>query len=260
MLVIVPVALAAKQSQSFRKVTFPYFVAMCIGIFGAILFWGVRPYFFDVSFNAVSRISTLDQLLDPTTLQRKALYVWWTVVPSLFLGLFSSKGRSLLLLASPFLALSVISNFEEMYKPMNYYSVVPGYLCSLAAIVTIPQVIRTRTGIPVVFLLLSAAISFSQQPAFARPLRTIRRLSKDTVAIPETLNFISDDARVIVGDRDASFVYDKVPIRLWSANQTDHKWDSILIRQNSVAEVESRLSRQTHVCFEDSNWQLLCKK
>lgn len=259
----VPFALSTgdlASSRTRRDFWLAYGSLAVVGAVGAVGYWLVRPNFVEVSFDAASRIASLEELLEWDSVLKKLRYLFWIFAPSLFLGFLTSKGRAVLLLSLPFVGLSLVSNFPEMFKALNYYSVIPGYLACFAAVVTISERTGWRGIIPMRLALLSLAMSMSQQGVNSRPLKTFRSINSGFVAVPGTLSFIPDDFRVLVTDFDAGFVIEKEPVRLWSANRAPHDWDGILERKSTGAPISHVLRKQVVECYEDDTWRLLCKR
>lgn len=86
------------------------------------------------------------------------------------------------------------------------------YIACFAAVVSITEITRWQRSVPMRLALVALALSFSQQGVNSRPLKTLRSVRTDFVAVPGSLDFIPDDFRVLVSDFDAAFVAEGEPV------------------------------------------------
>ena len=107
---------------------------------GALLFIVyvfLQPLILGKSFDHISKISSLAQFMDIGTLKDKSLFFAALVCPFLILlwgTRLQRKDLVLLLPALPFLGMIGISNFSEMWRPLNYYGLIPSFTFLLFSI------------------------------------------------------------------------------------------------------------------------------
>jgi MFS family permease len=230
---------------------------------GAVFYFIVRPLLpelFESSFSPSSRIATLSQWMSLEMIGGKVSYVFLVLGPLLFLPVLSAAGRWLLLCVVPFWGASLLSNFPEMYKGINYYGVVPTYVSSFAAMVTVSKWRRMDVvRAPVVMVLLSAlALSAGYR---ASPFGDVRELFVKRTFQPDSLDMIPQTMRVVASEFDSVFVLDKKQVvRQWLAERIPLSWDVLLVRTNTLEPPSANLLRGTKMCFADETWQVYCRK
>ena len=235
---------------------------MITGI-GAVFYFIVRPLLpelFESSFNPSARIATLSQWMSLEMIGGKVSYVFLVLGPLLFLPVLSSASRWLLLCVVPFWGASLLSNFPEMYKGINYYGVVPTYVSTFAAMIAVSKWRRVDVvRAPVVMVLMSALALCAGYRA--SPFGDVRELFVKKTFQPDSLNMIPQTMRVVASEFDSVFVLDKKQVvRHWLAERIPLTWDVILVRTNTLERPSSNLLRGTKICFDDETWQVYCRK
>lgn len=230
---------------------------------GAVFYFIVRPLLpelFESSFNPTSRIATLSQWMSLEMIGGKVTYVCLILGPLLSLPVLSSSGRWLLLCVVPFWGASLLSNFPEMYKGINYYGVVPTYVSSFAAMLTVSKWRKVNVvRAPVVMILLSALALCAGYRA--SPFGDLRELFVKKTFQPDSLDMIPKNMRVVASEFDSVFVLDKKQVvRQWLAERIPLTWDVLLVRTNTLEPPSSNLLRGTKMCFADEAWQVYCRK
>lgn len=105
-----------------------HLIFFLLGIFVFCFYVFAQPLLLGKSFDHISKISTLSQFFDGQILLEKLSFLLGLIIP--FVLLVSSlriqlKDLVLLLPALPFIGMIMVSNFSEMWKPLNYYGVIP---------------------------------------------------------------------------------------------------------------------------------------
>ena len=227
-----------------REALLLFSATMMITGIGAVFYFIVRPLLpelFESSFNPSARIATLSQWM----IGGKVTYVCLILGPLLFLPVLSSAGRWLLLCVVPFWGASLLSNFPEMYKGINYYGVVPTYVSTFAAMIAVSKWRRVDVvRAPVVMVLMSALALCAGYRA--SPFGDVRELFVKKTFQPDSLNMIPQTMRVVASEFDSVFVLDKKQVvRQWLAERIPLTWDVILVRTNTLERPSSNLLRGT---------------
>jgi uncharacterized membrane protein len=109
-------------------------------ILGFSLFFGyvfLQPVLLGKSFDHLGKIASIEQLTDPHIAWEKLWFFVNLLFPFVLLigrERLSKLDLLLFLPAAPFLGLIAVSNFAEMWRPLNYYGLIPSLTCFLASI------------------------------------------------------------------------------------------------------------------------------
>lgn len=218
------------------------------------------PHHFPLSFNAASRIATLESWLSGAFLGAKLGYFVQILLPLALLPLCSRRALALWLCAAPFWGASLVSGFADMHDPYNYYAVAPTFLAFFAAALALSELrpaLRDLSA-PVIFITTCLALSFGYG---IRPLKHTRALTSQPPFPPESLQSIPYDSTVVASDFDLALILDKkTPLRQWMVERNPMKWDILLARKPPKQPVSDTLRRKTTLCYEDDRWQLFCRR
>jgi hypothetical protein len=161
---------------------------------------------------------------------------------------------------SPFWGASLLSNFPEMYKGTNYYSVVPSYVCFFAAVMTVAKYKMLNEARRPVVLVLFCALAMCAGYR-ASPFGDLKRLAKNATFQVDSLSMIPPNLRVVASEFDSIFVLDKKQvIRQWLAERINVPWDVLLVRSGTREPPSAKLINGTALCFSSSQWDVYCKK
>ncbi|RZA27086.1 MAG: hypothetical protein EOP10_01375 [Proteobacteria bacterium] len=116
-----------------RKKSHLAFVALGFSVFlGYVV---LQPILLGKSFDHIGKVASLAQLTNPTLLLEKLWFFVNLLFPFLLLltnTKLTKQDAILFLPALPFLGMIAVSNFTEMWKPLNYYGLIPSLTCFLA--------------------------------------------------------------------------------------------------------------------------------
>jgi len=248
--------LRTKKCTELKKAARWLIPTAIIGLCITMAYIFVLPHwFFEPTFDGKTRICTLSQLLETSSLGQKLSCLVLVLAPIGSLPLLSRQARIMLLPAVPLVGSIALSNFSEMWKPFNYYSVLPLYLCYCAGLigVTSTSVIR---GIfldgRVLVALLAMALSWG---TFSSPTRTLLKPLGSTAPAIELRTLIPSSAVVVANDYDVSFFYDyRQTTRLFHAQQMRVRFDFLVLRHADLEAVPRYLLSHSQLIFKNSTW------
>ncbi|MES2746161.1 MAG: DUF2079 domain-containing protein [Bdellovibrionota bacterium] len=111
------------------------FVVLGFGLFVGYVF--LQPILLGKSFDHIGKVASLQQLTNPTLMLEKLWFFLNLLFPFLLLltkTKLTKQDALLFLPALPFLGMIAVSNFAEMWKPLNYYGLIPSLTCFLACL------------------------------------------------------------------------------------------------------------------------------
>ncbi len=245
------------------KVTKILFVTFIVsGVLGFVLYTKVLPgRLFTPSFSGFARVVSWDQLISTEILWKK---LWWIMVTLLpVLPLLTYPGESWRNIkrrlgvfifysfpAFPFIAAILISNFEEMYKPYNYYSIIPATVVFCAACLS-----YRNSKIPKKLILLSLCLATILGPNVKLLSEFRRSVRIGDQALRTVRSVVPKDSVVIVADYEAIvFVDYKQIMRLFHANKETPRFDYIVQNKLHQERLSLYLRSWSEIVFEDSNW------
>jgi uncharacterized membrane protein len=241
------------------------FVALLVVSTAAFVFWFfIRPQYFVVSLDSLSRVSSLSDLLSLDAGLGKLSFVLALVLPTLALAFFSRAGIAVVMCAIPFWGAVLISNFSEMWKITNYYGVLPGYCLHLGALLSLSQgSIDTARRLQVPAFAVAFAVSISLAIGFqVRPILTILKLRTTALYLPGSIELFNPGTRVVASEFDLlALPASVVPLRLWTINRLPHvHWDAVIARATPKEEVWPALLQLAEPCFKNDRWSVWCRK
>ena len=245
------------------KATRMLFVAfIVIGFLGFTLYTKVLPgRLFTASFRGFLRIVTWEQLFSLEMLRSKA---WWImtllfpVSPFLLLhgGSLHTYKRQIAVFmfycfpALPFIASVLISNFQGMYHPYNYYAVIPATFIFCAVCLSYRSI-----KIPKQLILFSICLSTLLGP-HTKVFSELRdSLFIGSHRLESVRELIPKDSVVVVADYEAAMFFNYAQItRLFHANRSTPRFDYIVLNKSHKSWLSLYLRSWSEVIFEDSNW------
>lgn len=248
------------KSREYNKLNV-YFGASLLALVGIAIYIIWPLALFQKTFDAVDRLSSFEQLFSWSTVSAKTSFLWRLLLPLPFLAFLSIRGLVVALPSAAFLGPILLSNFENMYFPYNYYSVLPTLILFIASLVSLAEYSKIREiRVPVAAYL--ALISMSLMMAgHSRPVKTIRSLSSKPTYSAAQLEFVPRDAVVIAQDFDVQYLLGVKKIyRAWTAERIAVPWTHIVVRRDSKLAWKTELLNQSNVCAENQNWILRCRK
>lgn len=256
-------ALMWVEAKHFQNVTSARRVALgmlVLGLSGAVVYFLLLDFFIERTFDPAARIASMRELFDPQRLWSKAYFLLLLAVP--LLGSFFWSKRALLysLPAAAFLGPILLTSFDAMYHPYNYYGVVPLYILAFAALVALRDHNLLARPWPAAVALVLVALALSLG-AFNRPTKLIRKSIERPWLSQEELAFIPDDAAILADDYSFSFLLDKERVhRFWTAERKPVAWEYLVRRRGTEAGGSAAFVEQAHICRETPHWIVYCRK
>ncbi|MBL7661698.1 DUF2079 domain-containing protein [bacterium] len=238
-------------------------------LFGLVSLVGIYFYFgpgqgaIGRTFSPQARLSNLSQLLEPQSIKSKLYFTLIIFLPLLFSPLWSKKAWIIGLPGYFFLALILISNFQPMYHPYNYYGVLPTYLLSFAALVAIANTSLNRLPPNLMRLIptLVLCLQFSLAGRFHPAADVVDFLRTKNLPAQDALLAINLDRKVIADDFDVSLFIEHAQVtRLWNANARKTDWDVIALRKGLAYKINPLYLKHSYICKENASWIVRCKK
>lgn len=236
--------------------------ALGLGLFSvivSILYIRIFPrWLWWPSFDGSVRISSFDELVDFHTILQKSRWFLITLSPSVpFLFLHTKKtiARSFLLLIPAVYNFGaiLISNFPNMYRPYEYYSVTPALWSFLSFSLPVrnsPYLLRSLLG----SLLLIVSLG-----SWLDPLETLTDSASRPSARQEVESIISADKVVIADDYSATlFIHNALVMRLYHANKTTPKFDYIVLRKGHDTKLSLYLRSWSQICADTERFVVRC--
>ncbi|NMC63666.1 MAG: DUF2079 domain-containing protein [SAR324 cluster bacterium] len=242
-----------------KSLRFSSFLLSLFGLVVFVLYTKVLPNWLWVStLDGLSRISSISELLNKSIIFEKLIWLIKSlspVVPFLFLHSRRTLVQSflLLLVVGYNYGAIVLTNFPNMYKPFNYYSITPVLFAFLAF--TIP-IIKSEKLIKSAFfsLILISLIG---------PRINTRLIFKRGFSIPsaysEVKETITPEKVVIADDYTASiFASNKQTIRLYHANKMLAHFDHIVLSKATEHRLSLYLRSWSVHCGETERYTIRC--
>jgi uncharacterized membrane protein len=145
-------------------------LAGALGV-GFALYVFAQPWLFGKAFDHLNKLPTVAGWFSPSALAGKALWLGVLLLPVAFLPLTQLRRREtweLLAPAAPLVGIIGVSAFAQMWKPFNYYAVLPTLAVSIAALEAL-----SRLRFNAIAVAVGAALAFSFGPH--RPAATVLR-------------------------------------------------------------------------------------
>lgn len=260
-----------------RRTRLLYGGCFLFGCAGFLLYTKVLPgWLFWPTFNPLSRVSTISQLLDPNLLRAK---IWWLttiiapITPLLLIAFVKARSSTVrdyreylvrpllfLLPAAPFVAMILLSNSDGMSNPYNYYSILPALLITVGVFTSLRTV---STELKLVALLFCCLIASFIGPRIRIPKEIKTALMQES-PVQRLRQIIPPTAVVLTGDWDAAlFIRQRQVMRLYHANKNIMKFDFIVLRKtspsnSSVIRLSKYLLAWSEPCYEDEVWLVRC--
>jgi hypothetical protein len=234
-----------------------YLVLVVTTFFAFIAYVFLQPWLLDKPFDHVNKLATLSDLLRVDYMIQKSYLLVFLLLPVLAYPLWKRRHWHLILPALPMIALIMASRFDEMWKPMNYYGVVPSYVIFVAAVVVYGRQLG-RSKLSAYGLALLVALSFSWSSK--KPIKTLIALSQNSLLYPEQLSFIGEDARVIASPAAALFLFrTKFLWNLDAASESlPETFDYIVSLESEEAKLSPALKHRSNLCREVGLWKIRC--
>lgn len=239
-------------------------VLIPLGIIAGLIFVGyffLQPVFLGKPFDHASKLATMTQLFSPVELGKKVAYLLTILGATFGVPLAFMKGRKLILVGAPGVALSLVSGFDQMYKPFSYYSVTP-VLVSFVALAVSWSELRQRwrpsqLGRYVALLWVSAVVF---EPI--NPVQSILRGVREPWVVAAQLPQLPADGVYVVDPAAATLLADhRYLLRLWGMNQTvDRHFDRLIWKPGGYEEPSSLLLGRTRECGSTEQWRVRCDR
>jgi hypothetical protein len=245
-------AIEATTQRSF------YIALASLSLLAFFVYSAILPtYFYQPAFKPFDRISRFDDLLNFELLNLKLKWVALIFAPCLPLTLALSaqeiKKVFLLLVTAGFhFVAMLITNFENMLNPYNYYSVTPAILTFLAFCC----VSCKRTNVWPALLISLIIISI------LGPRIKISRLAKvfeSSHPIEEIKQFVTSNSTIVADDYTLSILGSfENPKRLYGFNFENMRFDVVVLKKGSKT---LNLSQKYLIkCFETKTFEVFCPR
>jgi hypothetical protein len=228
-----------------------------VAAIGMSLYFSVLPHrLFWPTFDPRARVASLRQLIDPEMLEGKLMWLLKLSLPLLLLPGWSRASLPYLAPLAPAVLTVLVSNFEPMWQPMNYYSIQPAYLTALALLAG--RASGNGAGSDLRRMALSLAISASLG-AFTGTLPKIARDWPRIAEAAEVRAFVPRDARIAVTDYGAALFWNQAFVRrLFHAQVEKTRFDYVIISLDQGEAASPSFLRQFHECHRSPGWSILC--
>jgi len=245
-------AIEATTQRSF------YIALASLSLLAFFVYTAILPtYFYQPAFKPFERISRFDDLLNFKLLILKLKWVAIILAPCLPLALALSaqeiKKAFLLLVTAGFQFVAMlITNFENMLNPYNYYSVTPAILAFLAFCC----VSCKRTNVwPA--LLISLIIISSLGPRVK--ISPLPKVFQSSNPIEEIKQFVTSNSTIVADDYTLSILgsFDN-PKRLYSFNFENRRFDVVVLKKGS--KTLNPPSKYVIKCFETMRFEVFCPR
>ena len=226
----------------------------------ALGYFFLQPIFLGKSFDHFSKLASFSDLASPSVLAIKVGFLGFILAPLLFYPLMLRRNAHLVLPALPLLGIILISGFAEMWKPMNYYGIVPTFLLAAAAAIGLSRAHHGKKIIDqplILYFMICIAFSWSGK----KPIKTIWRAFSTPAVATSELEQISGNAKVIASPTAALFLnHSQIVWRLYSANLTPpHDFDFIVTKaKEDGEELGAALLNRAKICLETESWRIYC--
>lgn len=253
-------------------------VALVALLTAALYLWILPGVLFTPTFSALGRVSTVQELFAWSALVRKGWWLTTVVVPLAPLlvtsawyahrstqGLWWYLGRlTLESIPAAMLGASILlSNFQNMWQPYNYYSVLPTVLLFAALLVSM------RT-VPLPGRVISAALCATMVLSLVFGGRT--RFPKELAALwskplaTELSRIVPADSVVVAGDYDLTFFSQhRGVLRLstvWQPGAVAPHFDRVVLRAADTHDTEASIPKwmklRSQECYRSAQWIVWC--
>lgn len=241
-----------------------YWFLLAAALLMSSLFFGyslLQPLLFGKPFDHISKIASLAQLSDPHMLFDKAVYLLFLLLPLLFFPLLAWRQWYLFLPATPLIGIMLVSNFQDMWAPLNYYGVLPSFLIYAGAMVAVsrnPVWVERLQSRFLLAIMICLAFSFSTK----KPMKTIIHAIRLPTFSSEPLAVIPSESRVIASPAAALFLFRTRELwRLGNASQkVPEHFDFIVKKKDDLETIEPELASRVELCRTLDNWLIYCAR
>jgi len=244
-------------TNSDRPTHWPYVALIAISVMCAAWWFVVLPQVTERTFEPSVRIASISEW-NTGMAGEKLKWLLLTLLPTFGIGLLSARGRLVLLAVAPFWGSILVSNFPEMWKPTNYYtlSTVMGTFFAAGCFLA-DKPSRGKLAPILVSVALQVAFLFSIQ---VKPLGTLTKLSTGRIDRPGAVDIFPPHSRILVSEFDVLFLsQDVTPIRLWTANRLPTHWSYLLVRRDNPKELpDPTLLENREHCWANHTWVVYC--
>ena len=239
-----------------------YGAMVAYGLAGFFSYVYLQPFLMGRAFDHADKLANLAELTRLDWLGAKAWFVFLLGLPFLGYPLWKRASWHLLLPALPLIGLVLVSRFDEMWKPFNYYGILPTYSSGFASLIAFgrSRSDRSPARIPAYTLALLIAVAFCWSGK--KPARQIAGAFGASFVTPAQLSFIPEDAKVIAGPAGALMLLRTAIVwRLWSANRTPPEaFDFIVTLPEEELEIGTVLRERSEPCAETGPWRIRCRR
>ena len=236
---------------------------LALGLLSGLILLGyffLQPLLWHKGFDHANKLASVHELLDAHSLQGKLKFLLWILLPTLGLPLLSLRGRRLLWLAAPGVVFSLVSRFEPMWAPNNYYCVTPVLVSFLAAAASWPVLERRFSG-----RTLAAGVVVLWMEGLSSSPQGLRRSVTEGLRQPwlrsALLSWAPKDAVIAADPAAALFLLDRPNLRrLWSISREvpPSPVDVVVWKPSGYEEPPELFLSGFHPCHPDSLWNIEC--
>ncbi len=231
-----------------------------ISLLEFIIYFFAQPLFFGKDFDHFSKISSYQSLLSPTIILEKLWFIIFLMLP--FLPLISRfKVRSLIFLLPflPFVGIILVSGFDEMWKPLNYYGIIPTIGLVLLSIETLYYYginFENKSGM-IKGVIYSLLVCYSINTT--KPMKVIyNTISKNSFVNHRTLSQLPQNVSIATFPDASLFLLQYKLVRPVYLHEKNFP-DILLVHPKNVNLVSPSIKKKYSRChFEISDWLIFC--
>ena len=228
-----------------------YYFVFAISLLGFIGYFFLQPLIFNKSFDHFNKVSSFSNI--SATLPNKLIWIFLLFLPVAFYPLRNKKIWPYLLPATPFMAIVGVAQFSEMYKPFNYYTMLPTLIIYISCL----YFFKTKQNFSNAFVLGAILLAFSFSGS--KPSKELFQNLNQQLDSKELEAF--KDQNIIVTRSSAPFLIDAKKIeRLWIANKsTKVDFDTIITKHDEKHLIGEALLEVSRECHFLKDWYIRCK-
>lgn len=222
------------------------------GFCGTVGYFFLQPFLLAKEFDHADKLASLDELFSLSTMTEKLWFLTLLLLPLIGFSLLKVRRFHLFLPALPLLAIIFVSRFEEMWKPMNYYGVIPTFLLFMAMLHQRTLSLKTWP--------LAVALCFCWNGK--KPAKTLVQTLSSPWVSSRDLDFIPSDSTVIVSSNAALALQRiQLPIRDWQAQHHNiRNFDYIVHLEGEKLDIGETLLQLSKPCQRSGPWVIRCPK
>ncbi len=249
----------------------PWIIFGCCAFLGFLLYSVILPYrLFWPTFNVSARLASISDFL---SLELAFLKFKWLVVtfvplvPIVFYLFYKKEIRAQILnLAvealpiAPLILAILVTNFQPMLNPFNYYSVLPVFYLTVILFNNLSSGQHRKLSRMLTIAILLACFAGHQTDG----TQDLRLALSNSSPFTQIAKVIPPSASVITDEYETNFFTQNQKVtRIFHANQNHLKFDYLVRRKDAptsanLVELNKYYRSWSEVCFENETWVVRC--